>query len=89
MEEIKPERTDYLARVGNLFHEAIERIKDKRLLNGLDKDRISTAILTDLIVSHKSWPVMREYLINLTNEEIKKLLPTERMEFEEELKKKS
>lgn len=64
------------ARLGLVFHEKIEEVKDKRLLKTIKlktcKDRISTEKLTNLIVKHKLWPEIEEDIINATEEEVKK-----------------
>lgn len=59
------------SRVGEEFYKEIEEIKDLRLRNGLDKERISTEKLTNCLVHHGFWKRIKEDLINLNEEGIK------------------
>ena len=59
------------SRIGEKFYKEVETIKDKRLRNGKDKDRMSTKIITNLIVRHNSWPDISKKLIEADEEELK------------------
>ncbi len=52
-------------RIGVEFNKEIEKIKEARIESGLDKKKKSTRKLTNLIVTHNSWPYVREDLIKL------------------------
>lgn len=60
------------ARVGSKFFEAIENIKDKKLLNGTTKERMSTERISNMIAKHKLWPTISEHIIIASEEEIDK-----------------
>ncbi len=57
------------ARIGELFNEELESIKNERLRNGMDKKKKSTKKLTNLIIRHDSWAQLKEDMINLSTEE--------------------
>lgn len=59
-----------MQRVGYKFLAAIEEIKDKRLLNGNSKERVSTEKISNMIVRHKSWKEISKHIINASGEEI-------------------
>lgn len=60
---------DYaMARIGKDLSKEIEEIKDKRLINGKDKERISTREITNLITKHKHWKIIKEEMIYLERE---------------------
>ncbi len=52
------------ARIGDNFHEAIEKIRDEKIRNKTSKsrDRISTEKITNLIIRHKSWPEISQHI---------------------------
>ncbi len=58
------------SRIGEKFYKEVELIKDKRLRNGKDKDRMSTKIITNLIVRHNSWPEIAKKIIEADKEEV-------------------
>ncbi len=58
------------ARIGSKFREEVERIKDERLANCKDKDRISTEKITNLIIKHRLWKTVSEHIINANEEEV-------------------
>ena len=60
------------SRIGTRFFLEIENIKDLRLRNGKDKDRISTEKITNMIIKHACWKDISRDTINLSEEEIKK-----------------
>lgn len=60
------------SKIGEKFYKAIEEIKDKRLLNGKSKDRISTEKITNLIVRHKYWKELSNDIINIDEEEVER-----------------
>ncbi len=59
------------ARIGEDFNKEIEEIKKERKKRGIDKNKKSTRILTNLIVKHRDWNKIKEDTIelNLENEE--------------------
>lgn len=58
------EKKDHHMRVSKKFNDEIEKIKDERLKLGKDKDRIKSAIITDLIVKHMElWPKLKKEII--------------------------
>ncbi len=59
------------ARIGQKFYKEVEAIKDKRLRNGKDKDRMSTKIITNLIVRHDLWADIAKKIIKADEEELK------------------
>ena len=59
------------SRIGGKFYKEVEAIKDKRLRNGKDKDRISTKIITNLIVRHDLWSDVSKKIIEADEEEVK------------------
>lgn len=61
------------ARIGKKFHTEIERIKKERIIKGKLKDIISTEKLTELIIRHKDWEKVSKDLIELSEEELKKI----------------
>ena len=59
--------------MGIKFHAEIEKIKDQRLKNGRDKERISTERVTNLIVRHKEgWDIIANDIINADEKEVKR-----------------
>lgn len=52
-------------RIGVKFNKEIEEIKKDRLDSGIDKKRKSTRKLTNLIITHNSWPYIKEDLTKL------------------------
>lgn len=59
------------SRIGEKFYKAVELIKDKRLRNGQDKERMSTKVITNLIVRHDSWGNVSKKIIEADEEEVK------------------
>ena len=59
------------SRIGEKFYKEVEIIKDKRLRNGKDKDRMSTKIITNLIVRHDLWLDISKKIIEADEEEVK------------------
>jgi len=59
------------SRIGSNFFKRIEEIKDTRLTDGKDKDRLSSEKITNLIVKHKLWKEIEKDIINATQEEVK------------------
>lgn len=53
------------ARIGETFNKEIEEIKKKRLELGVDKKKKSTRRLTDLIVKHNSWPIIKREMVKI------------------------
>ncbi len=60
------------SRMGYKFHEAIEDIKDKRLKKGMDRGRISTEKVTNLIIKHNSWKGVSDDIIEADEAEVEK-----------------
>ncbi len=58
------------ARVGEKFHEEIEKIKDLKLSNGTARDRITTEKITNLITRHKYWKEIVSHLVEADQEEV-------------------
>ena len=58
------------SRIGERFYKEIGLIKDKRLRKGIDKDRISTKIITNLIVRHSSWSEIAKKIIEADEQEV-------------------
>ena len=58
------------SRIGGKFYKEVETIKDKRLRNGKDKDRMSTKIITNLIVRHDLWSDIAKKIIEADEEEV-------------------
>ena len=58
------------SRIGNNFFNKIEEIKNTRLTDGRDKERISSEKITNLIVKHKLWKEIEKDIINATQEEV-------------------
>lgn len=59
------------SRIGQKFYKEIELIKDKRLRNGKDKNRMSTKVITNLITRHNSWSEITKKIIEADEEEVK------------------
>ena len=59
------------SRIGQKFYKEVELIKDKRLRNGKDKNRISTKVITNLITRHISWPDIVIKIIEANELEVK------------------
>lgn len=59
------------SRIGEKFYKEVETIKDKRLRMGKDKDRMSTKIITNLIIRHNLWRNIAEKIIRADKEEVK------------------
>ena len=59
------------SRIGQKFYKEIELIKDKRLRNGKDKDRMSTKVITNLIARHNSWSEISKKIVEADEEEVK------------------
>jgi len=59
------------ARIGDIFNNEIEDIRQKRLENGIDKKKKSTRELTNQITKHNSWKKIKKDTIelNLGNKE--------------------
>lgn len=60
----KDKKENVHRRISVKFNDNLEEIKDKRLRLGLDKNRISTRDLTDLIRRNVLWDRMKEDMIN-------------------------
>ena len=45
-------------------------MKNKRLEFGIDGKKKSDRVLTNLIIKHKSWEILRDEIIALSNSEI-------------------
>ena len=58
------------SRIGEKFYKEVELIKDKRLRNGKDKERMSTKIITNLIVRHDLWFQISKKIIEANEEEV-------------------
>lgn len=57
-------------RQGLKFNAEIEKIKDARLRLGLDKYRMSTEKITNLIVRNKYWKELAQDIVNASEEEV-------------------
>lgn len=62
------------SKVGFWFYKEIEEIKDKRLLNGIDKERRSTKQLTNLITEHPFWKDIKKETIEVKGGKIEETL---------------
>lgn len=58
-DKIKNQR-NVTARIGEDFNKEIEEIKKERLDSGIDKKKRSTRRLTNLIVKHRDWKIIKE-----------------------------
>lgn len=56
------------ARVGERFLEELEDIKIERIKNQKSKDKISTKMISDLIVRHKNFKLIKQDIIELSEE---------------------
>lgn len=74
MSEKKLRKEEYgkQSRIGKRFFDGLEEIKNARLRSGIDKDRISTEKITNLISRHNSWKTISESIIHASKEEIDK-----------------
>lgn len=54
---------EHTARIGKEFNEEIEKIKDLRLVSGKDKTRVSTRKLTNLIIKHNYWDIIKKEMV--------------------------
>lgn len=52
------------ARIGTSFSKEIEEVKELRIKSGLDKFKISTRELTDLLIKHMLWNKIKSEMIN-------------------------
>lgn len=59
-----------LSRMGYKFYEAVENIKNARLINGRSKERTSTEKITNLIVRHKLWKQISGDIMIVEEEEV-------------------
>ena len=59
-------------RIGERFYKAMEYIRDKKLLNGTARERVSIEKVTNLIVRHDRWPEIAKKIIEADKEEVKK-----------------
>ncbi len=59
------------SRIGQKFYKELELIKDKRLRNGKDKNRMATKVITNLIARHNSWSEIAKKIIEADEEEVK------------------
>lgn len=50
-------------RIGENFNQQIEHIKEQRLKLGNDEKKSSTRKLTDLLIKHDSWEIIKEDMI--------------------------
>ena len=60
------------SRMGKRFSEEVEKIIDKKLLNGTAKERVSIEKITNLIIRHSSWPDIANKIIKADEEEVKR-----------------
>ncbi len=58
--------------MGKRFSEEVEKIIDKKLLNGTAKERVSIEKITNLIIRHSSWPDIANKIIKADEEEVKR-----------------
>lgn len=70
LQKEKKKTQSHAARLGNNFFKRIEEIKNARLKKGIDKERISTEKVTNLIIKHNSWSDVEKDIINATSEEV-------------------
>ena len=56
---------NHTERIGVDFSLELKEIEDRREESGLDKKRRSTRELTNLIIKHVHWPVIKEEMIEL------------------------
>lgn len=69
---IKNKNGGIMARVGAKFYQEIEKIKDERLKNGLSRERLATAKITNLITRHNLWNDIKKDIINVEEQELLK-----------------
>lgn len=55
---------DIITRVSYKFKEELNKIKDERIEKGIDKNKKSDNYLTNLLIKHLNWPIIREDMIN-------------------------
>ena len=60
---------NHLTRVGEDFARNVQKINEKRIELGSKK--LSIRLLTNILIKHKSWPIIVEDLINLNLKELK------------------
>lgn len=60
---------NHLSRVGDKFNKEVERINEKRKNSG--KKKLSIRFITDKIIKHNSWPIMRQDFIDFDLEDFK------------------
>ena len=53
------------ARIGLVFADEMEAIKQERIKRGIDKKKKSTKRLTNLLTKHKSWKKIKEDTIEV------------------------
>lgn len=54
-----------MARVGQLFHEEIKDIKNKRIEKKTSEEKVSTEKISNLIVKHKDFNQIKKEIIEL------------------------
>ena len=54
---------NYKVRVGDNFKKEIKKIKEKRINLGMDKKKKSIRVLSNLLVKHKLWSIIKEDMI--------------------------
>lgn len=58
------------ARIGLRFDKEIEDIKVERINKRIDKEKISTEKISNLIVRNKLWPEIKKAIVTATKEEV-------------------
>ena len=59
------------SRIGQKFYNELETIKDRRLRNGKDKERMSTKVITNLIARHDSFLEIAKKIVQADEQEVK------------------
>lgn len=59
-----------LMRAGEKFYKEIEKIQDKRLILGKDRNRMATSKILNMIVSHVNWDSIKKSLISANTQEV-------------------
>lgn len=72
MEVKKEDKNNVIERIGERFSKEIEEIKKIRLENNIDKKKKSTRQLTNLIIHHKYWKIIKKEMCEINLEEKKK-----------------
>lgn len=54
---------NHIQRIGEKFNLELENIKQERINLGIDKTKTSTRVLTNLLIKHSSWRLIKNDMI--------------------------